>query len=485
MKKRSELVSKLAYASGDIYGGGAFLIVGLLFLVFLTKVEGLSGTWAGIIIFTGKAWDVVTDPLMGILSDRTRSRMGRRRPYFLIGSVIVLVSWVMLWHSFGITSEAMKIIYYMFAFMFFSTAFTIVMVPYNAILADMTTDYNKRSAFTGTRLSFSAGAAIVCGIVPGMITGSFQSQQTGYLLMGIVFGIFFGMSWIAVFLGTWENTRNKEQSGFSFKEWFSVLKNRSFRKYVLIFVFSQMAIDITMAIAVFYLGVSLQKDYLFVPSMAAILGVQLIFIMIFSAMAQKTGKKLPGIIAAFVWIAANITIFTFTVNTPDILVISVCALIGIGAAGCNMVSWSILPDISDVDELMTGKRREGLYSGVSTFLRKLSGGVAVGLIGFMLDIVRYDESAVITGNTEPITYYGIKLMFCLLPVLFLLAMLIVLKGYRLGKNEYSVLHSTLEAIKNGGTENISSEHLSICELVSGMEASKFIECERVLKEPVV
>jgi len=68
------------------------------------------------------------------------------------------------------------------------------------------------------------------------------------------------------------------------------------------------------------------------------------------------------------------------------VIILVCAFIGVGAAGCNLASWSILPDISDVDELMTGKRREGLYSGVSTFLRKLSGGIAVGAVGIMLDV---------------------------------------------------------------------------------------------------
>jgi len=110
MDKRKDLLGKIAYASGDIYGGGSFLIVGLLLLVFLTKVEGLSGAWAGIIIFVGKAWDAVTDPLMGMLSDRTKSKYGRRRFYFLIGAIPVFLSWVMLWYSFGITSEAVKII---------------------------------------------------------------------------------------------------------------------------------------------------------------------------------------------------------------------------------------------------------------------------------------------------------------------------------------------------------------------------------------
>lgn len=473
MKKRSDVLSKITYACGDIYGGGSFLIVGLLLLVFLTKVEGLPGVWAGAIIFIGKAWDAVTDPLMGMLSDRTQSKYGRRRLYFLIGSIPVFVSWVMLWHSFGITSEAGKIIYYTIAFMFFSTSFTIVMVPYNAILADMTSDYNKRSAFTGVRLSFSAGAAILCGTVPGMITDTFASMQTGYLIMALIFGIVFGLSWLAVFFGTWENTKVQEKTRFSYKDWFSVLKNKSFRSYSLIFIFSQMAIDITMAMAVFFLSVALQKDYLFVSAMAAILVVQLMFIMIFSKIAQKFSKKIPGIVSAIVWIVASILIFTFNPHTPDILIVSVCALIGVGAAGCNLVSWSILPDISDVDELMTGKRREGLYSGVSTFLRKLSGGIAVGAMGIMLDIFRYSDAAVGAGDIEPVTVVGIKLLFCIIPSLFLLFMLLVLWKYRLGKNQFAVMHGALAAFrKDGALKKFSNEQTLIFRQITGVETTE-------------
>ena len=474
MNKRKDALNKIAYACGDIYGGGAFIIVGLLLLVYLTQIEGLSGTWAGIIIFTGKAWDSITDPLMGILSDRTRSKFGRRRPYFLLGSIPVLISWVMLWHSFGISGQAAKIIYFMFAYIFFSTAFTIVMVPYNAILADMTSDYNKRSAYTGMRLSFSAGAAIICGIVPGILTGSFESPQTGYLILGIAFGIIFAISWLAVFFGTWENTRNMNQTSFSYRDWFSVWKNHSFRYYAMIFIFSQMAIDITMAIAVFFLGVSLQKDYLFVPAMAAILVVQLIFIILFSIMAQKFSKKIPGLISASVWIVANVIIFTFTNQTPDVLVVAVCSLIGIGGAGCNMLSWSILPDIADVDELISGRRREGIYSGVSTFLRKLSGGIAVGGIGLMLDIIRYSDEAVRLNTVEPITLYGIKSMFCFLPILFLIGMLFALRKYKLGKKEFAVLQTVLQTYRTEGSGIILDEdQIKVGEEISGVKAEDF------------
>lgn len=474
MKKRDGLLAKLAYGCGDIYGGGSFLIVGVLILVFLTDVEGLSGTLAGIIIFIGKAWDAITDPFMGILSDRTRSRHGRRRVYFLYGSIPVLISWIMLWYSFGISGIVGKFIYYTFAYIFFSTTFTIVMIPYNAILADMTTDYNKRSSFTGVRLGFSAAAAIICAVVPAMITGAYADPKKGYLTMAIVFGIIFAASWIFVYLGTWENTKSSNEEGFSWKDWLSVFKNKTFRYYIRIFVASQMAIDIVMALAVYFLNVSLRKEYLFVPIMAAILGVQLVFIVVFSLLAQKFNKKIPALIGAIIWIAASLIIMLFSPQTPDLVIIVVCALIGIGAAGCNFISWSILPDISDVDELMTGKRREGLYSGVSTFLRKMAGGLAVGGIGPLLDVFKYSEQAVKSDQIEPLTDIGVKLMFCVLPIMFLLFMLFSLRGYKLGKKEYGLLHKLLGIYRDEGIEaQIDSESAQIGELLTGVKRETF------------
>ncbi len=475
MKNRDGILAKIGYAVGDIYGGGSFLIVGLLILVFLTDVEGLSGTLAGLIILIGKVWDAITDPFMGVLSDRTRSRFGRRRVYFLFGSIPVLLSWIMLWYSFGITGDTIKFIYYTIAYIFFSTAFTIVMVPYNAILAEMTTDYNKRSSFTGVRLGFSGAAAIICAIVPGLITGAFpEDPKKGYLTMAIIFAIIFATAWIFVYRGTWENHRPASEESFTWKAWISVFKNRSFRKYIRIFVASQMAIDITMALAVYFLNVNIRKEHLFVPTMAAILGVQLIFIGVFSVVAQKTNKKVPAIIGSITWIVASLILLLFTPRTPDLAIIAVCALIGIGAAGCNFISWSILPDISDVDELMTGKRREGLYSGVSTFLRKMAGGLAVGGIGPLLDLFHYSKQAVTSGQIDPLTDLGIKLMFCIVPILFLLFMLYSLRGYKLGKEEYSLLHKLLANYRDTEpTAQLEPEAVQVGELLTGAKSDTF------------
>ncbi len=478
MKNRKELFSKMAYASGDIYGGGSFIIVGLLLLVYLTNVEGFSGTLAGSILFIGKAWDAITDPFMGQLSDRTRSRFGRRRIFFLLGSLPVFLSWVMLWYSFGITDTTVKFLYYTLAYIFFSTAFTIVMVPYNAILSDMVRDYNRRSAFTGMRLGFSAAAAIFCATVPALITGAYADPKQAYLVMGLTFGAVFAMCWLVVFLGTSEN-QIEPSPVVSIKDWLFVLKNRSFRIYVTVFILFQMAIDTVMTLAVYFLTVSLQKEELFVPIMGSILITQLVFIGIFSQVAQKTDKTTPAYISAGVWIAASIAIAFFTNATPSYIVISTCSLIGVGSAGCNLFSWSALPDIADVDELITGRRREGLYSGASTFLRKLSGGLVVGVLGVALDVIGYSKVAVSAGNISPTTDWGIRILFCAIPFTFLIFALLFLRKYKLGRQEFIIMSTILNRYRAGETNiSIEGEELRVCQQLTGLKDSRFFRIDQ-------
>ncbi len=485
MKSRKELFSRMAYASGDIYGGGSFIIVGLLFLVYLTNVEGFSGTSAGIIVFTGKAWDAITDPFMGQLSDRTRSRFGRRRIYFLLGSLPVFFSWVMLWYGFGITGTTARFLYYTLAYIFFSTSFTIVMVPFNTILSDMVRDYNRRSSFTGMRLGFSAGAAILCATVPALITGAFADPKQAYLIMGLSFGAVFAVCWLAVFLGTWEN-QTEPVPTVRLRDWLNVLKNRFFRIYVTVFILCQMAIDTVMTLAVYFLTVSLQREELFVPIMGSILATQLVFIGIFSQVAQKTDKTTPAYISAGVWIAASIAVVFFSNATPGFIIISTCSLIGVGSAGLNLFSWSALPDIADVDELITGRRREGLYAGVSTFLRKLSGGVVVGALGIALDVIGYSKEAVNAGNISPATDWGIRILFCAVPLAFLIFALLVLRRYKLGRSEFIIMSNILNRYRAGETDiSVEGEELTVCRQLTGLKNDQFFGSEKRVRSDII
>lgn len=151
-KKSTSLLARIAYGMADIYGGGAFVIIGTFFTVFMTKSQGMSPILAGTIPLVGKIWDAVTDPIMGNITDRTKSRYGAKRFYLLIGSVASALTFFGMWTTVNFSSPMAQYWYYILMYCLFSTGFTIVMVPYNALLPDMISDYTMRSKFSGVRI---------------------------------------------------------------------------------------------------------------------------------------------------------------------------------------------------------------------------------------------------------------------------------------------------------------------------------------------
>lgn len=481
------LKRKLGYACGDIYGGGAFLIFSMLFMNFLVLVEGMSVVLATTVIFAGKLWDAITDPIVGTLSDKTRSRFGRRRIYFLIGIVPVLISFVMLWYSFGIEGETAKFIYYMFAYMLFGTAFTIVMVPYNAILPDMTSDYNERTRFTTMRMAFSAGTAILAAVVPSILIKSFgggvngPEQKPGYLAMAIVFGLLFGVCWLLTFLGTRERDDVPAPEPFSIRQWFTVFRNKTYRTFLGIFIFVQVAIDLLLALFVFYIDIVVLQYKNYEVIMGVLLVFQLLFMFVHNRIAQKKGKVYPLYIGIPVWVAASVGFIFVTNATPLWLICGLAVLVALGAAAGNLATWSMLSDTCDVDELITGKRREGIYSGFTTFMRKFSSGVAVLLLGFGLQIAGFDQNAYnlmrSSPSFDPAAFAAsgvasvIKWMFIVIPVVFLgMAYLFALR-YKLDRKRFDRVMDGVERLKAGQCmTDFCAEERADFELLTGKSA---------------
>src|SRR5690606_7506714 len=147
--------TRLIYGSGDLFGGGAYNIINFYYLIFLTDVAHVRPALAGIIVLASRIWDAVSDPLMGSITDRTRSRFGRRRPYFLAGSVLIFLAFALHWYAPAFASETARFAYALFSYIFFATVFTLVMVPYSARPAEITLDYHERTRLNSVRLAFS------------------------------------------------------------------------------------------------------------------------------------------------------------------------------------------------------------------------------------------------------------------------------------------------------------------------------------------
>jgi oligogalacturonide transporter len=470
----NRLRTKLCYASGDIYGGGAFMIFSLLFMNFLVLVEGLPVVATTVIIFIGKLWDAVTDPIVGRLSDKTRSRFGRRRIYFLIGIIPVYLSFVMLFYSFGIENVTAKIIYFTFSYMFFGTAFTIVMVPYNAILSDMTSDYNERTSFTTVRMLFSGGASLLSAVIPSIIIKSIGSEHNGpgqipgYLVMGLVFGAIFAASWLVAFLGTRERENLPEPEKITLKFWLSVFSNKAYRNFLGIFLSFQVAVDLVLALFIFYIDIVVLQYQNYELVVGLLLVCSMLLMAVMGAIAKRKGKAFPLYIGIPVWMASTITFIWLDSSVSVVVLCALAALIAVGSSAGNLSTWSMLTDIFDIDEIRTGVRREGIYSGVTTFLRKFASGVAVLLMGFGLQALGFDQNeySILKASRDdfnPAAYAqsnivsGIKWMFIIIPFALLAICLFFALRNKINKRRFDAVLKGIEAFKTSGSIDALSE----------------------------
>jgi len=486
----NKIKAKVCYASGDIYGGGAFMIFSLLFMNFLMLVEGLKPIEALVILFIGRLWDAVTDPVMGRISDKTRSRFGRRRIFFLIGIFPVFISFFMLFYSFGIQGETAKVIYFTLSYMLFGTVFSIVMVPYNAILSDITSDYNERTTFTTIRMIFSGGAALICAVVPSIIIKSLghkdigAEQIPGYFVMALVFGVIFGLCWLVVFLGTKERENLPAPDRISLISWLSVLSNKSYRNFLGIFLPFQIAIDLVLALFIFYIDIVVLQYKNYELIVGTLLVCSMLLMIVQGSIAKKKGKAFPLYIGMPVWIVTTFVFIWLDASVPVIVICILAALIAVGSSAGNLSTWSMLTDIYDIDELRTGKRREGLYSGMTTFLRKFASAIAALLLLFGLQAIGLDQNEysmlkASVGDFDPASYaqsnvvLGIKWMFVLIPVILLsLCLFFALKNKVTKERFDSVLKGIDEIKTRGNIDSLSDKETSDILLITGMEKNK-------------
>ena len=291
--KTLSLPVRLAYGVGDFYGGASVTIVSLLYLFFLTNVVGLEPILAGTVMLIGRIFDGTVDPFLGILTDRTRTRWGRRVPYFLWLAVPVAVVYVLLWLPMNFESQSTLFIWSSFTYVMSVIVFSAVMTPYAALAPDLTPHYDERTVLVNTRMAFSIFGALLGAVIPKMIIDAFPDSAKGYPLMAIIFGCIFIAIWLMMFFVMRGREQVYEQSD-SANVWKSlriVLKNRSFQALIGIYLFSFITNDILSANFIYYLTFYLTKDGLFTIVMGALLVSAALSLLIYTPLTRKLGKR--------------------------------------------------------------------------------------------------------------------------------------------------------------------------------------------------
>jgi oligogalacturonide transporter len=428
--QKLKLSTKLGFGVGDIFGGGAMVIIGIYYLRFLTDVLGLPMALAGIVFLVSKTWDAVTDPMMGYISDRTRTRFGRRRPYFLAGIVLIFISFFLMWYPIDLEVELHLFLYILIAYIFFSTVITMVMIPYNALASELTLDYNERTSLTTYRIVFSGLSSLLCAVLPLKIVDLFPDVRSGYIVMAVAFGLFFAIPFIATFLTTTEREEfQKQPESFSFRRsYIEPFKTPTFLNVLLMYLFAFVAIDAVMSVVIYFMEYYLHRvndiDYV----LGALLVLQILVIPIYAKVSKITSKRTSFIAAALFWMVVMASSLLIKPEMPNAIIYIFGGLVGVGTGGIVIMIYSIFPDVPDIDELYTGERREGIYSGLFTFARKLSSAIGIFVIAQILSLAGYvppikkEINSIMTKIPQPQTpefIVVLKLVFAIIPVVFL------------------------------------------------------------------
>jgi GPH family glycoside/pentoside/hexuronide:cation symporter len=385
---------KLLYGSGDWGISSVGMMRSIFYAIYLTDVVGLEPRLASFGALFGIVWDAINDPVIGMLSDRLNTRWGRRRPFLLWFAIPFGLSFVMLWSAPNWDSQLALMIYVTVTFMIADTLQTLVSVPFLSLTPELTPDYDERTTLTSFRSFFQlAGALTVVVAAPAivdMVLASGGTQQQGFMLVGAIFGGIGAVPLLLIGAFVRETSTPRQTESLPFRQTLAAAwQNIPFRYAVGIHMFNWSAVDmlgITFPYFLLYwvaqgdqlasihiLGYELAYESAF---FGILMSVCILCIPIWYWFARWRNKRDAYLLGMIFWVTVQLMIFTIQPGDTRYLLI-VAALAGIGVSAAYTLPDSMFADVIEWDELRTRRRQEGIFYGIRTLIRKLTGALVI------------------------------------------------------------------------------------------------------------
>jgi len=438
---------KLGFGIFDLGGNMLFTLMSFWALKYLTDTVGIAAVWAGSAVMIGKAWDAVTDPMMGFISDRTLSRWGRRRVYLLFGCVPMCLTMVFFFTAPAYLPQYLHIFWAILALMLLNTASTIINVPYSSLTPELTSDYHEQSSLNGYRFGCAvfgtiAGAGAVQPLVqifakPG--SADPLLDQRGFSMMGFILGAVMMIVTFLTFLGTKEKQYRKEDlptEGF-FATFKVVFKNKPYVLLLLTYALHMTGISFLTTILAYYTENILNRPDITTIVLVLLLVTAMLFIPVSVLVSKKIGKKTTYQICFVILASACGTIFFMGHRMPVEFFYFVMVYAGIGVGFSYVAPFAMVPDVIEYEAAKTGVRNEGAYYGMWTFISKLGTALALFVSGHILALGGYISQTGERTAVQPPTVFGaIRTLIGPIPAVVLLAAIVVIQFYPLDKKEY-------------------------------------------------
>lgn len=440
--------TKLLYGAGDTGFSLTSTIVGAYLAIFLTDVVGISAGIAAAAILIGKSWDWINDPLIGHISDRTRTRWGRRRPFLLFGSLPFALAFTMLWYRPPWENALALAVYYAVAYVVFDAAATFVYMPYFALTPELTSDYDERTALTSYRMFFSILGSLVAFTVPLLIVGTFTPENAPRVLtMGLVFAIASASPLLLVFCGTRERQEYVELGQPSLLESLrAARRNRPFVYGLAIFLLTWICMDVIQATLLYFIKYWLRRESESDLIMAVIFVTAILALPVWEWASRRWNKHWAYVTGVAFWAAMQIVLVTVSASTGMPVILFLCVLAGIGVAAAHVLPWAIIPDAIEWDEWQTGERHEGMFYSLTTLVHKAASSVAVPLALLVLEITGYVPNA---AQQSPGALLGLRIVMGPIPAVLLCAGILFAILYPLSREQHARIVEELDRRRAG------------------------------------
>lgn len=445
---------KIGYSFGGTGDAIAYDFIASFLLFFLTDLAGISPAIAGTIIGVAVLWDAITDPIIGLLSDHSKSKYGKKRP-FLLGSAIPLgVIMMLLFHVVGFEGNA-KVAYYLIFAILFWTAYTCFNIPYFALGGCLTESTDERTKIRSIAQAFNFIGVFFASAVPTFLVGTFKDMgfddpaawQFAVIIIATIAIISILISWRVtrghelVIEETTDSTRDN-----IFKAALEVMRIKPYRNVIVSQLLFYASYTIFTASVLYFVENNLllgEKQAALIFTGLALGGVVVAFLL--GPIAVKFDKRTTYIGCMF--IAGAIMVIGNFIPIESLAVAVVFAtIVNIGSAGHWTLSYTLLYDVFELDEFINGKRREGFLMAYFSFCGKLGGALAGLFTGILLQFARYDAA---TTVQTPEALAAIKSLFTFWPGVLCILAGITIVLYPITKPRFEALLNALTLKREG------------------------------------
>lgn len=493
-KRKVTMIRSIAFGVTDMMGGGYGALVGAYLMFFFTMFCNLSALEAGSIIGLAKVVDSITAIIMGKLSDnfwRTSlgRRFGRRHFFLMIGSPMILVVYALLW------IPKLSFLYYLVVYCLVEIVVTMIMIPYETLPSEMTTDYNERSKMSTTRMFFSGAITSVVTLVGGILISIMGDKNPyAYTAIGITWAIIFAIAVFITFKFTWERSIPEIKAGLTEEQinptekksilalswdaitsYFSTLKVKAFRQHMYLYLLGVTAQDLFAGAFVYFIvfGYGLSTSTASWLLSLGIIGLPLTPVN-YWLFTRLGARKCYVFYFSMVILGLAAYYVLYLMNMSGGMLIATLGIVStiylFFKGGAYSIPWNVFPFIPDVDEIITGQRREGEFAAMMNFIRKVTSGIASVFLGWILATNGFKSGAT-TQSGEAI--HAIVMTMIFIVGALTIAALILAITFKLDAKTHAILIDEINRLKAGGKKaDVNPDTKKTVESLTGVKYDK-------------